>query len=362
MTSGNYLYRLRCGNRAVDLQADASTGGWILASGLAGLQAGPINVQYEAGSGALPSLQRLGSTRGPASITFQAHLVNTNNVNDFLRNLAEVERFVTDVWLHHEEGARQPVYLERRLNQGYSGTGDEVVLFGRGAVYYRILSMDALSFPDASHATIAVGWIPNAQFTLTCDPNPVGKPQFAAEASGWVRFDDESNIQLWRATTNLIHNPSFEHATFGQDWTAQAGGDITATVEYERVRTGWQACKLVNAHATDAKTYTVALTLAASVYAISAYVYTTGAAVTSDDCVLYGQGAALTTTFEADADHAGWYRAKATFNALAASSTHGLQVKALHVVYVDDVQLEVLPIASYAVTNLVSNPGFETVS
>ena len=359
MTSGNYLYRLRCGDRAVDLQADATTGGWILASGLGGLQAGQLSVQYEAGSGQLPSLQRLGSTRGPASITFQTHLVNTVNIGGFLRNMRDVERFVGDVWLHHEEGARAPIYLERRLNEGYSGTGDEVVLFGRGATYYRVLSIDSISFPEASNATIAVGWIPNASFTLICDPYPVGKPQICGTGFGWLRFDDDSNINIWDSGTNLIHNPSFEHATPGTDWTVE-DADLSAAVEYHRVRTGWQSMRLTNKHASDAHKYTVTLTLSDNSYALSAYVYTTGAAVTSADVVLYGQGAALATTFEADADHPGWYRAKAIFNALAASSTHGLQVKALHVVYVDDVQLEVLPVASYAGTNLYTNPGFET--
>ena len=228
MTIGNYLYRLRCGDRAVDFQNGPLAAGFMLANGLRGLQAGALSVQYEAGSGVLPSLQRIGSTRAPAQLRFVTHLDEPSGVGALMRSIRDVERFVTEVWLHHEEGARAPVYLERRLDEGYSGTGDEVVLFGRGATYYRVLSIDSISFPDARHVDLATGWIPNAEFALTCDPCPVGKPQFCAEATGWVRFDGDGNIQLWRGGTNLIHNPSFEHATFGTDWTVE-DADLTVS-------------------------------------------------------------------------------------------------------------------------------------
>lgn len=69
-------------------------------------------------------------------------------------------------------------------------------------------------------------------------------------------------------------------------------------------------------------------------YTISAYAYTTGAAVTSSDVQLYYNGSAITTNYTSAGS--GWYLLTGTVTGANASRTWGVEVKAGKTVYIDN--------------------------
>ena len=74
-----------------------------------------------------------------------------------------------------------------------------------------------------------------------------------------------------------------------------------------------------------------------SIYTLTAYAYTTGAAVTSADLELYYGSATLTTTFTSMGG--GWYRLQGTAAGVASAKNYGVQVKVGKTAYVDSVEL-----------------------
>lgn len=309
------------------------------------------SASYTAPSAAGSGVIRLGKTIGKRRISFR--LVSS------AQGMAALKLQYSQL-LDFFEWARQasmnkmiePCYLVIGDGNGY----DKPPLYGAGCVWHQILDAVVNPASDAYSLGLVLPGRESLEVVVILDCLlGMGKVQGLANADGWVRFDDEGSVQVWEAFTNLIHNPSFEHATFGTDWTS-SNAEMTAVVEYERVRTGFKSAKLPNIGASD-RTWTVSLTLAANTYALSAYAYTNGEAVTSADLSLWAKDAAVTTTFAADTAHPGWYRMTGTFVGWPGAATYGVQVKAGKVVFLDDVQL--IAMAS-AFNTLLTNGGFET--
>lgn len=88
-------------------------------------------------------------------------------------------------------------------------------------------------------------------------------------------------------------------------------------------------------------------------YLITAYAYTTGAAVTAADVEIYYDGAAVTTTFTDMGS--GWYKITATVIGANASKKIGVEVKTNKTVYVDGFDLSVTtPPVTLTVPNMLA--------
>ncbi len=291
------------------------------------------SASYTAPSAAGSGVIRLGKTIGKRTIRFRL-ISSAQGMAALKLQYAQLLDFFE--WARQASMNKmiEPCYLVIGDGTGY----DKPPLYGGGCVWHQILDAVVNPASDVYSLGLVLPGRESLEVVVTLDCLlGMGKVQNLANADGWVRFDDEGSVQVWEAFTNLIHNPGFEHGTFGTDWTS-SDAEMTAAVEYERVYSGFKAARLPNVGGSS-RTWTVTLTLTAVTYAISAYVYTNGEAVTSSDCQLWGQGAALATTFTAASGRPGWYRATATFTGVASSSTHGIQVKAGKVVFVDDVLL-----------------------
>jgi hypothetical protein len=358
ITRANWTFALVRGASRVDLINDPTIGGWTLAEGGGGDFAGALDVQF--GSVTSGSAPRTSSTRKNAKITLTCRLLNQAGYATLQRNIRAVQRFIVDTLMHWENGERDPIYLVRRHDEGFSGTGSQVVLFGRGELYHDVLSIDDVSFPESLNVMLVPTTslnILNAKLSLTCEPWGKGKPTFLAEATGWVRFDgDDGSLNVWRGVTNLCVNPSFEHATYDTGWTL-AGAGATKAVEYERVRTGFQAIKVATTGA-DGQLYWSQATTLGTLYCSSIYAYWNGTDPNGVTCYLYASGDAASLSYsEADSQHPGWYRLSLVWVATAATTNIFIVTSAGYVMYYDDFQLEAMP-SAYA--TLLTNGGFET--
>ncbi len=346
-----WSFKLLCGDESLSLMS-----AWRIVEGGASLSLPKTTLYFAGGSAEGGQLTGAWADNRVLSLVCD---VATSGMANLSRDVGEAFRFFNKARQHYLHGARDKLWLKVAPDEGYATSGEKDVLFGRGPLYAEVFAAD----PDFTPLTLEMAragyeTLTDVTLNLTCAPHFVGRPTFFAEATGWYRYDADNNLSLWRACTNLMHNPGFEHATYDTDW-AQSNGELTDTQEYERVHGGFSACRLNNNGASD-RQWRVTLTLAAQVYAISCYAYTDGTAVTTADLDLWGQGAEVTTTFTADPDRTGWYRLTGYFNGQAASSTHGVQVHAGKTVVVDDFQLEVFDASLLSVTNLLSNPGFES--
>jgi len=88
-------------------------------------------------------------------------------------------------------------------------------------------------------------------------------------------------------------------------------------------------------------------------YNLTAYVYTTGAAVSSADAELFYNGATLPTTYTSVGS--GWYKLSGTLTGANASRNYGVQVKANKTVYVDNFSLN-----SYASSGTLTSNIFDS--
>ncbi|OGD90256.1 hypothetical protein A3E11_00355 [Candidatus Curtissbacteria bacterium RIFCSPHIGHO2_12_FULL_38_37] len=97
------------------------------------------------------------------------------------------------------------------------------------------------------------------------------------------------------------------------------------------------SAKLVTS-ATDTGEFTQSVNVGdTNTYNLSAYAYTTGAAVTSSDVQLFYNGSTVSTTYTSVGS--GWYKLTGTVTGANASRTYGVQVQANKTVYVDNVSL-----------------------
>lgn len=195
-------------------------------------------------------------------------------------------------------------------------------------------------WPGELHAAdrLTTGNIEGVVARLICSPYWEGLEQQLMNGAGQLELTSHG-VLVVPAGANVLANPSFGHATYNTGWTAEAGLQAINETRAGFYRSHKSSVRLSNPTAGTLK-YTQSLTLAALVYTVSCFVIREdGAAVTSADCVVYGQGAAQTTTFTA-VDGGPWYLAWGSFTGAASVSTHGIQVKAGKQIYVDDFQIE----------------------
>ena len=304
------------------------------------------------------SVTRLGKTIGKRRIRFKL-VSSALGISALKLQYQQLLDFFERARRANGNKADEPCYLIIGDGAGY----DKPPLFGGGCIWHKILDADVVPEDETFGLGLVLSKMEYLIVNVSIDCT-LGEDltQWLLNANGFVRFDqDNGSLKVYRGFTNLIHNPGFEHGTFSTDWTS-SNANLTATVEYERVFSGYQAARLTSVDTSTARTYTVTLTLAQRIYLMSAYVYTDGTAVTSSDCCLVGQGSAITTTFTAVSSKPGWYRMTGLFTGLPLSSTHGIQVEAGKVVYLDDVLLVQFDATRFSVSsgNLLSNTGFET--
>ncbi len=114
--------------------------------------------------------------------------------------------------------------------------------------------------------------------------------------------------------------------------------DLTATRDTTIPYAGTASLKLVAG--TNDNAYTQRVTLPdTSSYNLTAYAYTTGAAVTSADVELFSDvsATALTTTYTSAGN--GWYKLSSTLTGVTSAKNYGVRVKAGKTVYVDNLAL-----------------------
>lgn len=85
-------------------------------------------------------------------------------------------------------------------------------------------------------------------------------------------------------------------------------------------------------------------------YNLSAYAYTSGAAVTSSDAQLFYNGSAISTTYTSVGG--GWYQLTGTVTGANESRTYGVQVKAGKTVYLDNISVNNYPSSGSLTSNI----------
>ncbi len=130
----------------------------------------------------------------------------------------------------------------------------------------------------------------------------------------------------------------FARGTGGEYTTGLPDVDLTATRDTTIPYAGTASLKLVAG--TNDNAYTQRVTLPdTSSYNLTAYAYTTGAAVTSADVELFSDvsATALTTTYTSAGN--GWYKLSSTLTGVTSAKNYGVRVKAGKTVYVDNLAL-----------------------
>jgi len=350
------VLKLVCGIRELNLiRATPTTAGWALREGGANMSPPRGQVVY-GGNSIGGGARRTGSSMDNRDIVLTMSVQNVAGMSIFLRTLRDVFDFFQDATQAQESGARDSVYLVHQMDEGFTATS----LLGRGPLYHEVLA-GHLDMPTSAYSVYLVAGttqnVLEATLTLTCLPYGVGKPPFLAEGTGWYRYNENNDLHIWAGTTNLLLNPSFEHATYLTDWAASAAS-LTTACEYERVHQPrdtitFQGCRLCNTDAALNRWLYSTKTLTAANYALSCYAYTDGGAVTSADLALYagtaGGETIIATTYTADPDNPGWYRLTPTagyFTADAVARVEGVVVYPGKTVIVDNFQLELAPAAT----------------
>ncbi len=288
--------------------------------------------------------------------------LKSTGIDDLIRQYRDMFWMFTQIERLKDTTTRDPVYLVMRFDDGTSGS----VLYGRGDVYFEILQASFTMPPDALSNALVLGYsFSPIGINLTCKAGK-GRQTFAAEAVGWVHFDQDGNLNIWEGGVNLLLNPSFEHATLTTDW-AVSDASLVAAFEYERIHQmkdtiTFKSCKLVNTDAALPRQLVSAKTLTQAVYALVAHVYTDGTVVSSDECTLWFAGVELTpVAYVADPDNPGWYHIWCHGNGLTTAANYGVNVKPIKTVFVDNLSLvRVTTENMTGNTNLLTNGSFET--
>ncbi|HBD01903.1 MAG: hypothetical protein UX38_C0006G0042 [Microgenomates group bacterium GW2011_GWC1_46_16] len=135
---------------------------------------------------------------------------------------------------------------------------------------------------------------------------------------------------------NSFDNFSLFARGTGGEYSSAPFEEITPTRNTSIMYSGEASVQLV-AGGVDA-TYLQSVTLPdTSTYNLTAYAYTTGAAVTSADLELYYDTAVLSTTYTSVGD--GWYKLSGTLTGVASAKNYGVKVKGGKTVYVDNLAL-----------------------
>ena len=308
--------KLVCGSRELDLSDQ-----WKIAEGGASFTPSKTVVSYGGMSPWQEGARRTSSFHENQEISLSLNIRQQSGFGTLTRIIRDLQQFFEEAKRNQEQGARDPVYLVRQADEGFTGT----VLFGRGALYHEVLHGE-LNMPQSTYSTLLRGGTPSivqSELNLTCMPFAVGKPTFCAEATGYVRFDTDNDLEIYGSASNFLLNPGLEYSVFDTKWNAQ-DATISASVEYERVHSGFQAARVVNT-GTSAAYYSACLTFASgSPYLLSGYVYLDGASNTANDIVLYAQGGSISTSMAAEAGSTGWTQLTGSFAGTGASAMYGV--------------------------------------
>jgi hypothetical protein len=282
--------------------------------------------------------QRLDSSRDNAEFTLTYNFLEAGSAAELDWLQREISRFFYEAGLYEEKRQGKPVWLEYCWPDGLESL--PAPTFGQLRRYLRVLWGEP-AWPANLHTWLRAGAIEGIVASLVCRPAADGLRQKALNVSGQIEMTPRG-VLVTRATVNRCTNPGFGHQTWNTGWTASDAA-LLATQE---TRAGFtrsldSAVHLRNQDEWMARQFYQTLTLTAEVYVVSCYVRRAdGEEVTSADVVMWGQGAALGTTFE-QIDNTEWYRAYAVFTAAASSSTHGVQIPVGREVYIDNVQIEI---------------------
>lgn len=278
--------------------------------------------------------QRVDSSRGNAKFDLTYDLNGTSAAR--IRQLQdEIKRFFQDAGLYEERRGGEPVWLEYRWQDNLDSLPAPTL--GQLSHFIRILNGDFPQWPRDLHSgALVAGNVEGVVVTLICGPFWEGLEQKLFNGLGQLEIMP-NGLLIPRSTTNQITNPSFGNATWNGNWTA-SNANLKAIQETRLglTRSLPSAAHLYNQSGSTAYTYTITVTLSANTFFIYCYARRPdGAAVTVADLAMWGQGASRTTTYLSVGD--GWYLCSASYTAAAASSTHGVEVKAKADIIIDDV-------------------------
>jgi hypothetical protein len=317
----------------LDLNQDLTTGKvWLVEDGF-NPGPGPQDILWSGRSIRFDGEQRRKSSRSNAKLKLTYH-INAGSHPEMSQVQRDIATIQTNIEDFEENSQGKKIYLEFRLDDGLTSVPAPV--FGQWSHYYHVLDIDT---PGVDLNSIMLGSY-DVQYVarLTCGPYTEGLEQQASDAAGPLVMRNDG-LLCAPSTTNNFTNPSFGHATYDNGWTS-SDADLTAVQETDADRTrSLESAVLLKNNDALAQTFTQTLTLTAVDYVLSCYAKRNdGAAVTSSDLQIWGQGVARTTTFVSASD--GWYLCYAVFTAAASASTHGVQVKTAKAIYVDDFQVE----------------------
>ncbi len=138
------------------------------------------------------------------------------------------------------------------------------------------------------------------------------------------------------AIENYLNNKYDINRTFNLDTTTKYAGA--------------GSIKVTNTGAYNADVAQSLNTVDTLTHNLSAYVYTTGAAVTSTDAELYSNGSVVATTYQSVGG--GWYRLSGTVAGASSLKDYGVRVKPTKTAYVDNLSLNNLPVEGKIVSNI----------
>ena len=342
-----FQLRLICGRRSLNL---LSSDGWKVQEGGAGFSEASGNYVFGSANARKGGKRRTSSSYDNNEIPIGLRLTNQSGMSVLQRVDHDLRLFFLEAKKNQENGNRDAVYLERIMDEGYSGTGEKVVLYGRGPLYYQILA-GRLETPSEAYSRPALGSskpsVPSLTLTLTCYPFAMGKPQMLAESTGWIEYDNDGNLHIWEGTTNLAKNPGHEDTvtSFDVSWFP-SGSDIDMEIEYEHVHRQrgsktFVSARVYNLSSSVSQAYTIDTgNLTASLtYQLTDYVRVDGGSVGSDAVTLYAAGS-ISTTYTEDSLNPGWYRMSGSVTGLATASDCGFWLKGGKRIYEDNFQVE----------------------
>lgn len=167
---------------------------------------------------------------------------------------------------------------------------------------------------------------------LMIDGTALGKAQSVGRAVGGIYEDNfgtsdgrSRGMVVPEATTNLHSNPVFGHATYDNDWTTGSNLKKAQITNQAFAPFGYSSVKL-SAQAASNNTFTQSITLTASTYRLSYYIFAPDrSALSSTQVQVVYDGTAQTTTYTNLGN--GLWVIEASVTGTAAAHTCGIVVK-----------------------------------
>lgn len=179
---------------------------------------------------------------------------------------------------------------------------------------------------------------------LEIKPFCQGNRQRLASATGGILLDTlglpkgkNRGVIVPDATTNKMTNPIFSHATFNNDWTADASLIASENTDPDYVLFGLVSAKL-QSKATTQEFYQTINVGNTNAHFISAYLKMYNGTTPSGAVLLFYNTGTVTTTFTSIGD--GWYWARGAVTGVASGVAVGVRVTNGYTVYLGGMQIE----------------------